>query len=174
MKIFLTTHATTTDHEKGIASGWNDCRLSRRGIEQATELGNRFNGIVIDLICCSDLTRATETAGIAFEDKYPLIIDERLREINYGDFNGKPADIIQAMRKMRISEPFSNGESYEKAVARVHGFFRELTKNHAEKVILTVGHSVVQIGLETLASGKNLEDCLNTPFVWQPYWEYSL
>ena len=95
MKVYFATHATSKDNEAGIASGWKDVELSELGIQQAKELGERFKDIKIDLICCSDLKRAVDTVKIAFGDKYLIIVDKRLRELNYGDFNGKPSEVVE-------------------------------------------------------------------------------
>ncbi|MEK0369509.1 MAG: histidine phosphatase family protein, partial [Nitrosopumilus sp.] len=73
----------------------------------------------------------------------------------------------------RIKEPFPNGESYEQAMIRVHKFYKELKKNHPNKIVLVVGHRATQFGLDTLVDGKTLEECLSKPFKWQPYWEYN-
>jgi len=173
MKIYFATHATTTDNEAKISSGWNDVGLSDLGIQQAKEMGERFKNMKIDLICCSDLKRAVDTVKIAFEDKIPVIIDKRLRELDYGDFEGKPSEIVEPMKKEYIKEPFPNGESYEQAMIRVHDFFSEITEKYPNKTILIVGHRVTQYGLDTLA-GKTLLGCLEKPFKWQPYWEYEL
>ncbi len=82
MKIYFATHATTTDNEAKISSGWKDVELSDLGLQQAKELGERFKNIDIDLVCCSDLKRAVDTVKIAFGNKIPVIIDKRLRECN--------------------------------------------------------------------------------------------
>ena len=174
MKIYFAAHATTTDNEEGIASGWKDVELSELGVEQSKELGERFKNIKIDLICCSDLKRAVDTVKIAFGDKIPVIADKRLRELNYGDFNGEPSEVVGHMKKERIKEPFSNGESYEQAMVRVHEFYKELKEKYPEKTVLVVGHRATQFGLDTFTEGKNLEECLSVPFKWQPYWEYNL
>lgn len=175
MKIYFAAHATSKDNEAEIASGWKDVELSELGVRQAKELGERFKNIKkIDLICCSDLKRAVDTVKIAFGDKIPVIIDKRLRELNYGDYNGKPSKVVGYMKKERIKKPFPNRESYEQAMARVHDFYRELKKNHPDKTVLVVGHRATQFGLDTLAGGKTLEECLSVPFKWQPYWEYNL
>lgn len=174
MKIYFVTHVTTKDNEAEIASGWKDVKLSDLGIQQAKELGERFKEIKIDLICCSDLKRAVDTVKIAFGDKMPVIIDKRLRELNYGDFNGKPSDIVGHMKKERIKEPFPNGESYKQAMVRVHNFYKELKERYSDKTVLIVGHRATQFGLDTLVEGKTLKECLGTPFKWQPYWEYNL
>ncbi|MDO8663791.1 MAG: histidine phosphatase family protein, partial [Candidatus Wildermuthbacteria bacterium] len=131
-------------NEAKISSGWKDVELSELGIRQAKELRSkmlsraeaekliedteprRSKEIKIDLVCCSDLKRAIDTVKIAFGNKYPIIIDKRLRECDYGDFTGKPSEIVDSIRKEKIKESFPNGESYEQAVARIQDFYLEL------------------------------------------------
>ena len=129
--------------------------------------------IKFDIIYCSDLIRAIDTVKIAFREKIPVIIDKRLRELNYGDFNGKPKSIVDKMKVERIKMPFPKGESYEQAVIRVQEFFKELKQKYPNKTVLVVGHRATQFGLDTL-TGKTLEDCVKTPFKWQPFWEYNI
>ncbi len=174
MKIYFAAHSTSKDNEAELSSGWKDVELSELGLQQSKELGERFKNIKIDLICCSDLKRAVDTVKIAFEDRIPIIVDKRLRELNYGDFNGKPSEAVGHMKKERIKEPFPNGESYEQAMVRVHDFYKELKKNHPDKIVLVVGHRTTQYGLDALVNGITLEECLSMPFKWQPYWEYNL
>lgn len=174
MKIYFAAHSTTKDNEAEIASGWKDVELSDLGIKQSKEMGERFKDIKIDLICCSDLKRAVDTVKIAFGDKVPVIIDKRLRELNYGDFNGKSSEIVGTMKKDRIKKPFPGGESYERAIERVQDFYKELKEKYPEKTVLAVGHRATQYGLDVLVGGKTIEDCLSMPFKWQPYWEYDL
>jgi broad specificity phosphatase PhoE len=173
MKIYFVAHSTTTDNEAELASGWNDVELSELGIKQSKELGERFKDIKIDLVCYSDLKRAVDTIKIAFGDKYPVISDERLRELNYGDFTSKPAKIVGAMKMNAIKESFPNGESYEQAMVRNHEFYNELKQKYPDKTILVVGHRATQYGLDTL-TGKTIEQCISVSFKWQPYWEYNL
>ena len=173
MKVYFVTHSASIDNEAGLASGWNNPELSETGLEQAKALGERFKDIRIDLACSSDLVRAVETVFMAFGEYFPLIIDRRLREINYGDYNAKPVDIVNAMKKERITEPFPNGESYEQATARVHSFCRELKADHSSKTIIIVGHSATKFALDTLTGKRTLKECLDEGFEWQPYWEYE-
>ena len=128
MKIYFATHSTSEDNEAGISSGWKDVRLSLLGTQQARELGIKFEDIDLDLICCSDLVRAVDTVRIAFGDNKNINIDKRLREINYGDLNGKPTEMVDPTNEKWIKKPFPNGESYEQATARIHDFCRELKK----------------------------------------------
>ncbi len=122
MKIYFVAHSTSKDNEAELASGWNNVELSELGIKQSKELGDRFKDIKIDLICYSDLKRAVDTAKIAFGDKLPIIIDKRLRELNYGDFTAKSSKIVSSMKYEAIKKPFPSGESYEQAMVRLHEF----------------------------------------------------
>ncbi|MBI3040318.1 MAG: histidine phosphatase family protein, partial [Chloroflexi bacterium] len=76
MKVYFVTHSTSKDNEVGLASGWKDIQLSQLGIQQARELGDRFENIDVDLICCSDLVRAVETVRIAFGKRIRVSIDK--------------------------------------------------------------------------------------------------
>ena len=174
MKIYFATHATSRDNEAKISSGWKDTELSQLGIRQSKELGERFKDIKIDLICCSDLKRARDTVEIAFGDEYPIVVDERLRELNYGIYNGDPSDVVNQMKKEHIQKPFPNGESYEQAMERIHEFYHELKQKYPDKMVLIVGHSATKYGLDTLVDGKTLKECIGTSFEWQPFWEYYL
>jgi broad specificity phosphatase PhoE len=94
MKVNFTTHSTSKYNELGFVSGWMDVPLSEPGIHQAKELGNVFANINLDLFCSSDLVGVVGTARIAFGKRVPVAIDNRLREINYGGLNDKPADLV--------------------------------------------------------------------------------
>jgi alpha-ribazole phosphatase/probable phosphoglycerate mutase len=152
------------------------------GIKQSKQLGSRFKEMKIDLICCSDLKRAFDTVKIAFQERIPVLVDKRLREVNYGDFNGKPGKVVALLKQGAIKKPFPGGESYEQAMDRLHEFYKELKERYpdprngdAAKTVLVVGHRATQYGLDTLL-GKTVEQCLKEqePFKWQPYWEYNI
>jgi broad specificity phosphatase PhoE len=92
--IVYETHSTTLDNERGFATGWLPGELSPVGRENAADLGRRRRNYAIDAVFTSDLTRALETARIAFGDSgVPIIQDARLRECNYGDLNGAPSPL---------------------------------------------------------------------------------
>ncbi|MDP1760532.1 MAG: histidine phosphatase family protein [Candidatus Woesebacteria bacterium] len=170
--MYFTPHSTSKDNEAKLASGWKDVELSELGIKQSKELPEKLKDLKIDLICCSDLKRAIDTAKIAYGNKIPIIIDKRLRELHYGDFDGKNKDIVTSMKSNAIKIPFPNGESYEQAMIRTHEFYNELKEKYSNKIILVIGHRATQYGLDTL-TGKTLEECLATDFKWQQYWEYK-
>jgi hypothetical protein len=90
MTIRLTyfVHGTTTDNEQHLSSGWNDVALSALGIQQSKDLAELTKQHAFDVVFTSDLSRAVESARLAWGDKYPLIQDARLRECNYGGPQG--------------------------------------------------------------------------------------
>lgn len=91
VSIIFETHSLTEDNESGVATGWLDGRLSTHGRRLAEELGvrRRHDGIVA--VYTSDLGRAVETAEIAFAGSgIPIQRDGRLRECDYGQWNGIP------------------------------------------------------------------------------------
>lgn len=173
MKIYFMVHATSEDNEKGIASGWRDTRLSEVGRRQAAERRTALEGVAIDRVFCSDLARAVETARLAFGETHPVVSDSRLRELNYGDYNGQPREIVDPMKKGRIEAAFPGGESYGQAVERVHSFLKELQQRSGRENVVIVGHSATKTGLDTFFLGKTIEECLDTPLKWQPFWEYK-
>lgn len=83
----------TVDNELGRATGWLPGELSAQGRIQARELGSRRRDDGIAAVFSSDLARAIETASIAFEGSgIPVLHDWRLRECDYGQLNGMPAE----------------------------------------------------------------------------------
>ena len=174
MKVYFVPHAATTDNETGIASGWNDPPLSPKGELAAERLRDAFRGIRVDLVCCSDLKRAVDTAGIAFCEGTPVRADRRLRETDYGDLNGAPRKEVDAVRKQHLEQPFPAGESIARSVARVRECLEELRQRHGAMTLVIVGHRATRYALETFDGSKSLADCLAAPAPEGPYAEYDL
>jgi broad specificity phosphatase PhoE len=173
VEIVFETHATSTDNESGIATGWLPGDLSDTGRRQAKELGRRRREDVA-AVFTSDLRRAVETAEIAFAGSgTPVFRDKRLRECDYGELNGMPSEVLAAERSRRIEEPYPGGESYRDVVHRVQAFLDDLPAEHDGARILLIGHSATRWALDHLISGSRLEDVIG-PFDWQPGWEYVL
>lgn len=125
--IVFETHSLSTDNEAGLATGWLDGRLSERGKVLAGELGRRRRHDGIAAVFASDLGRAVETVELAFGGSgIPVHLDARLRECNYGAWNGMPVAHLERQRAVRISRPFPGGECYQQVVDRVADFLEEL------------------------------------------------
>jgi broad specificity phosphatase PhoE len=171
--VVYETHTTTTDNERGIATGWLPGALSEAGRREAQELGERRRNDHIDAVFASDLRRAVETAEIAFrETKIPIYYDARLRECNYGAMNGMPVAQFTGKRLGHIATPFPGGESYREVVERTRAFLRDINGRYKDSRIVVIGHSANRWSLEHLINGTALEDLVDAPFNWQPGWEY--
>lgn len=174
VSIVFETHSISEDNEAGIATGWLPGRLSERGRELARELGARRPAAGVDAVFSSDLARAAETAAIAFGDDVPVLLDWRLRECDYGAWNGSPAEIVQGERLRRLDDPYPAGESWRQAVARVAGFLGDLPTRWAGGRVLVIGHVATRWALDHHLRGVPLETLVDEQFAWQPGWEYTL
>jgi len=175
VRLVFETHSLTVDNELGIATGWLGGALSARGRALAQELGERRRDNGIDAVFASDLARAVETADIAFAaTDIPVLLDWRLRELDYGELNGARADAIAAERARRVDLPFPGGESYHGAVARVASFLEDVRDGCAGERILLIGHTATRWALDHLLDGRPLEQVVTAPFDWREGWEYDL
>ena len=112
-------HGTTTDNEKDLATGWLPGELSETGAEQAKKLGEQVAGTQFDVVFCSDLKRAVDSAELGFGGKYEIVQDARLRECDYGDMNGTSAAEFKDRMEDYVDSPFPNGESYKDVEKRL-------------------------------------------------------
>ena len=178
VKITYFVHGTTTDNEQHISSGWNDVELSEEGITQSWELTELTESMKFDVVFCSNLKRAIDSAEITWGGMYPIMQDARLRECNYGDLNGQPSDIVEPVQETSIVTPMPNGESYEMVKVRVESFLQHLKKNFDGKHVAIVAHKAPQLALEVLLKQKTWEEAFASDWrktkAWKPGWEYFL
>jgi broad specificity phosphatase PhoE len=169
-------HGTTTDNEAHISSGWSDVELSPLGEQQSRELTAQVADKQFDVVFTSDLKRAIRSAEIAWGDTYPLVHDGRLRECNYGDYNGKSSDVVEPLQEQSIATPMPNGESYDDVKERIGSFLVDLKQNYDGKHVAIVGHKAPQLALDVLLKGMTWEEAFATDWrkrkAWQPGWEY--
>ncbi|MBI2984351.1 MAG: histidine phosphatase family protein [Candidatus Kerfeldbacteria bacterium] len=175
VRIIFEPHGTSFDNEAHRSSGWNDVELSPLGIQQSRAMGQRYQHDHFDAIFCSDLKRAVDSAKIGFGDRnVPIIVDQRLRECNYGDMTQFPSEKVDAEKPKRIHEPFPNGESYDQTSARMKAFLNQLKQKYQGKRVMIIGHRATQYGLEHWLLGKPLEEVIPAPWKWQPGWIYLI
>lgn len=179
IKITYFVHGTTTDNEKEISSGWKDVELSELGIKQSVALKEQTKDKKFDVVFCSDLQRANNSAKLAWDGIYPIISDSRLRECNYGKLNGASSAIVEPMQEEEcITNKFPEGESYEDVKARIADFLEFLKKNYDGKSVAIVGHKAPQLSLDVLIKGKTWKQALAEDWrktkAWKPGWEYEL
>jgi alpha-ribazole phosphatase/probable phosphoglycerate mutase len=180
VEITYFVHGTTTDNEKGIATGWSPGELSKLGKEQMLALKRIIKGSKFSAAYCSDLKRAVDSARLLFEDTIPVVQDERLRECNYGDLTGVESGKVEAMTMQHIIKPFPNGESYQDVEKRIRNLLGELLKEYSGQKIAIVAHRAPQLALEVILNGKTWEYAIRDdwrskkPKDWRPGWRYIL
>lgn len=179
IEVTYFVHGTTTDNEEGISSGWKDVELSELGKRQSIALKEQTKDKKFDVVFCSDLKRAYDSAKIAWEGQYEIVTDSRLRECNYGQLNGSSSDMVESMQEEEcIEKPFPDGESYEDVKARVADFLNFLKKNYDGKRIAIVAHKAPQLSLDVLLKDKTWKQALAEDWrkkkAWEPGWEYEL
>lgn len=173
--LIFETHAVSTDNEAGVATGWLPGELSARGRDLARVLGGRYRGTDLAAVFVSDLRRAVQTAEIAFGGSdIPIRRDARLRECDYGELNGAPADQLASRRGEHIDTPFPGGQSYRQVVDQTRDFLHDLGAAWDGKRMLLIGHSANRWALDHLLDGRRLEDLVDAPFAWQEGWHYRL
>jgi len=147
--IYLIRHAEAEGNLYRIAQGHVDGRLTSRGWEQVKALSRRFEGVPVDAVYASDLYRTCATASaIYLPRKLPLRKDPSLREVNLGDWEGKPwGEISRQDREQLINFSIrphlwraSNGETAEEAQTRLQHAVCRIAANHDGETIAIVSH----------------------------------
>ena len=120
-------HGETPASRDGVLAGWADVPLTPRGVAQAEAVRPQLAGERFDGVWCSDLQRTVETARLALGGAAP---DRRLREINFGELEGREwaaldPDVRKSFVEFNGFHP-AGGESLDQVRERVHGFLAEL------------------------------------------------
>jgi probable phosphoglycerate mutase len=127
LELWLVRHGESLANTGGRLSGWSDVPLSERGEDQARALGPLLEDREFDGVWSSDLARALTTARLAFGEP---TIDERLREMNFGELEGRRWDEIDERYRDAIMDfvdyDAPGGESLVDLRARVLGFVQSL------------------------------------------------
>lgn len=95
-KLILVRHGQTDMNVEGIYFGWLDPALNEKGREQGERAKEVLRKISYDNIYSSDLKRASETARLVNYLNRELVLDKRLRELNFGIFEGLSYEEIKS------------------------------------------------------------------------------
>ena len=158
MEIYVIRHGETDANKEGIMQGWLDLPLNEFGRKLAIDTGRALKGkISFDAAISSPLSRAKETAEILLResgnDKTPLFLDDRLKEVYAGEWEGKcfkpghpdEAALTDEQRNALFGNPFETprypgGESIRDVIARTQEFLRELIEQNAYERVLVSTH----------------------------------
>lgn len=144
--IYFVRHGQTDDNANGnILTGWGATPLNEKGFEQAKETALELKDVKFDICFCSPLIRTRQTLNeiLKYHEDLQVIFDDRLKERDYGEIMGKPADICKFRRWNANDEIPFKMESIPQMFDRVASFYDELKKKYFGKNILIVSHSGV-------------------------------
>jgi len=145
-----------------MIGSWTDWDLSDLGIEQAENIGKKFEKEFLNENCImysSDLLRAKHTGEIIAKYlKISPIVTEVLRERNLGAAVGKSVkwahENTKVWEKTIDDRAFDGAESLRDTWNRLLPFYNEIIKNENEKIII-VSHgntlsifNAIWLGLE--------------------------
>lgn len=146
------------------------CILDSVGREQIKESAEKLATENIDLIFSSDILRTRQSAEIVAERLgiKEIYYDERLRDDNWGIFQGKTKQEAWAYFK-NMEEKFNKavpeGESWNDCYQRITDFLKETDDKYENKTILIVSHAdplwLLECSLEELNKKEMLEKRLN-------------
>lgn len=140
MKITLIRH-TRVAVETGICYGWSDVGVAPSFETEASRVKENISNEQFDIVYSSPLSRCRKLA--AFCGFHEPILDDRLKELNFGEWEMKKWDDLTDPRlelwyKDWIHLPAGGGESYEKQCRRVAQFLDELRHSgHTDACIFT-------------------------------------
>ena len=146
--IYIVRHGQTEWNVLGKVQGKQDISLNEKGREQALLTKKDLDNKKIDLIIVSPLKRAYETAEIINKDRdLPMIIDERIKERDFGEFEGH---IFKEIDKRPfwdyyINEQYESAECIQDFFKRVYDFLDDIIEKYKDKNVLLVTHGGVSL-----------------------------
>ncbi|MEK7061644.1 MAG: histidine phosphatase family protein [Patescibacteria group bacterium] len=166
-KYYILRHGEALSNVREIASSWPetfDNPLTGLGREMVKVAAEEISKKKIDLIFASDLLRTKETAQIVSEKlNLPVNFDTRLREIDFGSFNGKLVEESENYFKdesHRIKQAMPGGENYEQLAERISNFFESIEKEYNDKTILIITHAFFWWILKSRINGVSLIEAM--------------
>ena len=143
--IYVIRHGQTDWNKRKITMGRKDISLNDEGISQANDIRKKLDNYNLDLIICSPLNRAKETASIINKDKNcEIIYDDRIMERYLGNLEGHPyTNDNDKLWDINVNTKEYGIETMEEFKNRVYDFMDEITKNIPDKDILLVTHGGV-------------------------------
>jgi broad specificity phosphatase PhoE len=170
MTIFLVRHGETEWNRARRYQGWSDSPLTERGVAQAEAIGRRLCALPEAAnaeIVASPTGRALRTAEIiagCLGHTAPLRLDERLREISLGSWDGLARREIRSRLAASFAEfewyfHTPDGETYEEFAGRIAGWLAQ----SGDGPVIAVSHGVVTRVLRGLYARLPRAEALSLP-----------
>lgn len=160
-------HGKTDWNEKHKLQGHTDIPLNENGINMAKKAAVEYREVHFDVCYCSPLLRARKTAELLLEGRnVPIIIDERLIEMGFGEYEGieNSFDIVDCPINVLFKNPQSyvadgGVESFEHLFKRTGEFIDKIVMPALKegKDILIVGHGAMNSSIVCQVKNQSLE-----------------
>ncbi|WP_028516418.1 histidine phosphatase family protein [Ruminococcus flavefaciens] len=165
MKIYSTRHGQTAYNKQEIILGTTDIELDETGERQAQELAEKIKELGnIDLMIVSPMKRAIRTArAVADKCGIGMVIDERLREWDYGEYEGK-SRFTEGFAENKINFGVRMGKSGESLLQlshRVYTALDDIISSYRDKTVLIVSHGGVCRVIETYFNDMTTDEFAN-------------
>jgi broad specificity phosphatase PhoE len=139
--LLLVRHGETDWNREHRVQGHTDVPLNARGREQALALAVDLADVPLAGIYCSDLSRAHETAvAVAVARGLEVVIDPRLREKNFGSWEGLTDVEIGERFPDAVRGRWGDGETTDEVGARAIEAIEVIRARHGDATVLVVSH----------------------------------
>lgn len=148
-RLLLIRHAEPAEEACGACYGRLDIGLSARGQQRAELIARTLDRIPLAAVYSSPATRALETATpLAAAHNLTPLVDDGLREIDFGELEGRRYDDIQvthpdlyrAWMQTPTQVQFPGGESYPQLQARAVEALDAIRTRHRGSLAAIVSH----------------------------------
>ena len=145
--LYMVRHGRTLFNEKDRVQGFCDSPLTQLGLKQAQNVGKHLN-IAFTIALSSPSERAVNTCEVIIQDRLPIRTDTRIKEMNFGNFEGEMnADlwkngVTDFNELVRIGWVEEGGENEEMIMARIASFFQDLENEYEGETILLTSHGM--------------------------------
>ncbi|OZM58716.1 hypothetical protein CIB95_03870 [Lottiidibacillus patelloidae] len=178
LNIYLTRHGETQWNKEKRLQGSKDSKLTDMGISNAIALGERLSNIEFNAIYSSPIERAYQTARyIKSDKKIPIYTLDNLKEINFGDWEGKTQEEIENIEiykneyknfweKPHIYDHTPHkGEGLAVFKQRVENVLRKISSDNNNGNILIVTHGAVIKAILSFTMNISTEKMWDPPFI---------
>ncbi len=151
--IYLLRHGETAYNADGNKyCGRTDIGLTDKGLSQAHRMSSLLKDVQFDAVFSSPLKRAKDTAAIASGREGDVVVDNRLIEVDFGQWEGRRPEEFQSEDPQSwvnwLSDPEdyragNTGETAKEVIARLDSFYNDLVERYNGKTVLVVGHNGV-------------------------------
>lgn len=148
MNLYFMRHGETWWNRENRICGSTDIGLTPEGLKQAEQRAEEIlrENTGIDLILSSPLSRAMDTAApTAALFGLPVIAEKRLREQNFGIYEGTARDSREFhLAKMNFLCRYGTGESMFQVSHRVYSLLDEITSSRNHTVLLVAHNGIAR------------------------------